>query len=706
MIQIPLIGGLFSSAQEKMQKTVIISTKNEKQTHGNALQYGIGKRDNMKAKKLEPITIEDIVKYRQPNNLMYNPSGTVLAFSVQKADAEKNCYHNDVWAVQDGTAKQLTWSLDAVPVFWEDERTLIVRKTTKDALPGVTELFALSMDGGEAKPWITLPFAMSSLKKIKGNMYAAKGFIDVNDPDAYKDSDEVRKKKAEEKKKEADYTVVDEVPYWFNGAGYTNKKRSALFLVTDRETLKVKRLTAPMFSVGDMKVEDKKIYYTGNLNKGHESLYSKVYMYDAELEKGDVIYSKNDHSIGSLFFLGGQLYGAASDMKKYGLNQTADLVKITKNHLETMYVPEVSLYSSVIGDTAEGGPAFETVDDHLLTLATVESHNAVFSFDETFRKNVLWEQEGMLCSMAACEKEIAVVYQDWNHVSEVYVMNPDGSGFRKVTSLNDEALEGKYIAKPERLPYHSEGYDLLGWVLLPQDFSPKKKYPAVLDVHGGPRCAYGETFFHEMQLWVSRGFVVFFTNIKGSDGRGDAFADIRDDYGGTDFRNLMDFTDAVLEKYPNIDKTKVCETGGSYGGFMTNWIIGHTDRFCACASQRSIANWTSFTFISDIGECFGPDQNGASSGFGDANIEKMWNHSPLKYAENVKTPTLFIHSDEDFRCPLPEGMQMMQALAVRDIETRLVIFHGENHELSRSGKPQHRMRRLQEITDWFENHVK
>ena len=139
---------------------------------------------------------------------------------------------------------------------------------------------------------------------------------------------------------------------------------------------------------------------------------------------------------------------------------------------------------------------------------------------------------------------------------------------------------------------------------------------------------------------------------------------------------------------------------------MTNWIITHTDRFCCAASQRSISNWISMSFISDIGNFFGPDQCGGNGLFGDANTEKLWDHSPLKYAENCKTPTLFIHSDQDYRCPLPEGMQMMQALAVRNIETRMVIFHGENHELSRSGKPQHRLRRLQEITDWFEAHAK
>jgi dipeptidyl aminopeptidase/acylaminoacyl peptidase len=112
------------------------------------------------------------------------------------------------------------------------------------------------------------------------------------------------------------------------------------------------------------------------------------------------------------------------------------------------------------------------------------------------------------------------------------------------------------------------------------------------------------------------------------------------------------------------------------------------------------------TFISDIGHFFGPDQCGAPGPFGAENTEKLWAHSPLKYAQNVKTPTLFIHSEEDYRCPLAEGMQMMQALAGNGVETRMVIFKGENHELSRSGKPQHRIRRLREITDWFEKHAK
>ena len=236
-------------------------------------------------------------------------------------------------------------------------------------------------------------------------------------------------------------------------------------------------------------------------------------------------------------------------------------------------------------------------------------------------------------------------------------------------------------------------------MLLPKDFDPEKRYPAVFDIHGGPKTVYGPVFYHEMQVWAGKGYFVFFCNPKGSDGRDNEFSDIFGDYGGTDYRNLMDFTDAVLEKYPQIDKKRVCETGGSYGGFMTNWIIGHTDRFCCAASQRSISNWLSFCGTSDIGVWFAPDQTR-----GDLYTDpgKLWEQSPLKYAGNVKTPTLFIHSDEDWRCPLEQGLQMYAALLDRGVEARMCLFHGENHELSRSGKPKHRIRRLEEITSWFD----
>ena len=691
---------------------------------------------------LKPIELEDITRYRIPSGLCYSPDGKRLAFQVTRTDLDKNTYHSDVYivmhdeaihddAIHDDSehgdaglsnaascaARRVTWSIDASVVLWEDDITLIIRRTLPDAEPGTTELFRLSMDGGEAMPWITLPFALGRLEKLSSG-YIAEGSIEMSDPDAYLDDAETRKKKAEKKKEEEDYHVVDEIPYWFNGRGYTSGRRSALFLIKVIDGKPVcRRLTSPTFNVDSFAVHRAEgcdtLYYAGSEKLHRQSMYNQLFAWRETSDGKDettVLQAGEGYSFSDLFVLDGQLYVQACDMKTFGLNQTPDICVVTKDEVRKVFTPPVSLYSSVLGDTAEGGGGSCAGEGEYLTLATVEAHNAVFALkpgaEGQLSCRTLWEEEGMVCSMTACRDRIAMIYQDWAHVAEVFEMNRDGSGMTKVTALNDDALDGRYIAEPHRLDYTSCGYDLRGWVLLPDGFSAEKSYPAVLDIHGGPRCAYGETFFHEMQLWAARGFVVFFTNIKGSDGRGDSFADIRGDYGGTDFRNLMDFTDAVLKACPNIDPARVCVTGGSYGGFMTNWIIGHTDRFCCAASQRSISNWVSMSFISDIGPFFGPDQCGAEGLFGDGNTGKMWAQSPLKYAASARTPTLFIHSEEDYRCPLPEGMQMMQALAAGGVETRMVIFRGENHELSRSGRPKHRIRRLKEITGWFEVHTK
>lgn len=269
-----------------------------------------------------------------------------------------------------------------------------------------------------------------------------------------------------------------------------------------------------------------------------------------------------------------------------------------------------------------------------------------------------------------------------------------------VTHFNDAMLRGKYVAQPDPLNLTAGDHEVHGFILKPMDFEAGKKYPVIFDIHGGPKTVYGPVFYHEMQYWASRGYFVIFCNPTGSDGRG-AFMDIRGKYGTVDFDDLMAFCDAALAKYPEMDTDNLFETGGSYGGFMTNWIIGHTDRFRACASQRSISNWTSFYGVSDIGPDFSEDQCGSTIW---PDVEKFWWHSPMKYADKVKTPTLFLHSLEDYRCPVDQGYQMYSALIAHGVESRLVLFRGENHELSRSGKPKHRIRRLNEITGWFEQH--
>jgi acylaminoacyl-peptidase len=164
----------------------------------------------------------------------------------------------------------------------------------------------------------------------------------------------------------------------------------------------------------------------------------------------------------------------------------------------------------------------------------------------------------------------------------------------------------------------------------------------------------------------------------------------------------MAFTDEVLARYPQIDEKRLGMMGGSYGGFMANWIIGHTDRFAAVVSQRSISNWITLSMTTDIGFTFDMEQ---VNGDPWTNLENMWIQSPLKWAHQAKTPTLFIQSDEDYRCYMADALQMFTALKFHGCEARMCLFHGENHELSRGGKPNHRVRRLTEMVNWFEKYL-
>ena len=187
------------------------------------------------------------------------------------------------------------------------------------------------------------------------------------------------------------------------------------------------------------------------------------------------------------------------------------------------------------------------------------------------------------------------------------------------------------------------------------------------------------------------------------DGRGADFGDVDGIYGTVDYDNLMEFTDEVLKRYPEIDENRIGVTGGSYGGFMTNWIVGHTNRFAAAASQRSIANWISYEHSSDIGHNFVLKDLGGNTR---TVPELLWKQSPLQYAPACKTPILFIHSDQDYRCYMAEGLAMFSAVKRNGCPAKMCLFHGENHELSRSGKPENRIDRMAEILNWMDTYLK
>jgi acylaminoacyl-peptidase len=221
----------------------------------------------------------------------------------------------------------------------------------------------------------------------------------------------------------------------------------------------------------------------------------------------------------------------------------------------------------------------------------------------------------------------------------------------------------------------------------------------VLSIHGGPAGQYGVDWFHEFQVYAAKGWAVFFCNPRGSTGYGQKFErGIVNNWGGMDYQDVMSGIDAALKQNPWIDADKLGVTGGSYGGYMTNWILGHTTRFKAAVTLRGISN-----FVSDDGTrdgAYGHEDD--FKGFLFDNLDQYWDASPLKYAKNVKTPTLVLHSDNDYRVPLEQGEQWFRALRHYGVNAELAIFPRENHNLTRTGEPKHLVESLNWQCYWFD----
>lgn len=272
-----------------------------------------------------------------------------------------------------------------------------------------------------------------------------------------------------------------------------------------------------------------------------------------------------------------------------------------------------------------------------------------------------------------------------------------------ITSFNKKFLEEVNLIEPEKIVYKgAKDWTVHGWLMKPAHYMEGEKYPLIVEVHGGPHAMYANSFFHEMQLLAAQGYGVLYVNPRGSHGYSQAFVDaVRGDYGGGDYEDIMAGLDFVLAENEWIDKENLGLTGGSYGGFMTNWIVGHTNQFKAAVTQRSISNWISFFGVSDIGYYFNEWQIGVDM----TDVEKLWAHSPLKYAGEIDTPLLILHSEKDFRCPIEQAEQLYITLKSMGKTTEFVRFPEADHNLSRAGKPNLRIERLDEITGWFTKYL-
>ena len=667
---------------------------------------------------MEKIKMRDMLAFKFLSGLRKNEAEKKIAFLVHRMNEESNDYDSNIWIMDCETHEkfQLTTDNKVKQFFWEDDNTILFISTRNDDeekdYPGSTRVFRIAINGGEALEAFQVPIRAGEIKVIEPfKKYAIAGYYEIGQSFPLHPDEEAVKTRKKKKEEEKDYEVLDEIPYWQNGMGYINGKRNGLFILdTEKDTFeKITGIYTDLETM-DLNRKTRKIAFNAITIKNKMELRNRVYLYDYDNNNLADLTGKRDMLFRDVIFLNDEeLFSIGTDKKAYGLNENAKFyrINITEKTVDCI-TPELDLpIGNSVGTDCRYGPSsghvLKAYNGEVYFPVTKKAHSHLYKITPEGKLDNIIDLSGTMDDFCiSCDRIYEIAFRE-QRLQELYLYKDEEE--KRLSDFNEWVQNDRVISPPE--PFDIERMDkpdIQGWFITPPDFDQNRQYPAILDIHGGPKTAYGEIFFHEMQTWAANGYVVFFCNPRGSDGKGNAFADIRGKYGEIDYDDIMEFSEAVVDKFDFIDEERIGVTGGSYGGYMTNWIIGQTDRFKAAASQRSISNWISKFCTTDIGYYFVQDQSAGATPWD--NHEQLWKSSPLKYADRAKTPTLFIHSEEDYRCWYPEGLQMFTALKFHGVDARLCLFKGENHELSRGGKPLHRIRRLQEITDWFDKYLK
>lgn len=272
---------------------------------------------------------------------------------------------------------------------------------------------------------------------------------------------------------------------------------------------------------------------------------------------------------------------------------------------------------------------------------------------------------------------------------------------RTVTTLNEAFRSAVPLVEPETFRIISGGEEIDVWVYLPPGREP---VPALVNIHGGPATQYGYAFFDEFQVYADAGFGVVACNPRGSAGRGvDFVRSVRaGGWGSVDLADVTAALDGALQRFPRLDATRLGVMGGSYGGFLTAWLIAHDHRYRSAVVERALLAWTSFSGTSDIGATFSRSylDDELPDGF-----DRLWRASPLSVAHQITTPTLVVHSEEDIRCPIEQAEQLFMVLVKKGVGAEFLRFPGEGHDLSRSGRPRYRLERFEAILGWHRTHL-
>lgn len=647
------------------------------------------------------ITPEDLGQLRQFSDLVISPDNRWAAFVRQDVDLTANAYTRNLWLadLQTGALYQLTRSgKDSQPAWSPDSRSLAFTS----ARAGKPQIYLISIvaPGGEPRQLTNQPNGANSpafspdgatVAYLAASSAAERRKADDPDADIMIPDDDAR----------FDPRVITSVPYRV-GTSYLSDRTQQIMVqaVAEDSDQPARRLTDfdadhqyPRWSA-----DGRSLTFSRVEALGVDEPFRRTRIYRLEIESGTITQlTDNTHAAVMptpspdgrwLAFL-----RFPNEQMSLKYNRLAVL------DLESGAVRDVSVAvdASPVAFAWGGGDLYFSAPVRgrsVIYRVDPASGDAVAVVDGDFRVDVFAAgEDGTLIYAAATSQALVEVVQ----------RAPDGTT-RQLTHVHRAFLESVTTSAFEELIYPvADGSTVQGWFLLPPGYTPGRRYPLIVNIHGGPHLMWSandENMWHEFQTMAAQGYVVFFCNPRGSMGYGEAFqVAIQGQWGELAMADIMAGVDALIAK-GLVDESQMYITGGSYGGYMTTWIVGHTDRFRAAVTQRGVYNLLSFFGTTDI-PSFVDNEFGYTPL---TNAQALWEKSPLAHVQNIRTPLMVIHSENDFRVAISEGEQLFGYLRYQGVPTEFIRYPREGHELSRSGEPKHRIDRLQRIMGWFERY--
>ncbi len=682
------------------------------------------------------LAAEDLLALKLAGDCQISPDGTRVAYVLQEIDKEKNEYKNSIWLAREGQAPApfTAGVKDSTPRWSPDGRFL----GFLSGRSGSTQVWLLPLEGGEARQLTKVKGGVSSFAwSPDGKQIAFSASLTA---EGIKPEGKDEEEKDLLKKFTREVKVITRLQYKMDGVGFYTDKRSQVCVISVENGEPI-QLTSGDFNHNDITwtPDGKEIILAANRLEDADYFPGHVDLWAVPAAGGELTrLTPGDGKLGAsgpavspdgkfIAFL-----ATAPDEQGYGptmlylLDRTTGALRRLAADLDRGFVNEAITDMPAPGGgrltwSPDGRWVFGVVSDagqcHLVKVgASTGAVVPVTGGDKAIHAFSLSPDCRRAALAYATPTSPADVYlarldepQPQPKVAECCAILSGGGVFEvPLTGHNEDLFAQLDLPVPERFVFSAgEGHPPVdGWVLKPAGYEPGKKYPTILEIHGGPMGMYSCGFFYEFQQLAAQGYAVVWSNPRGSQGYGHHFCRcIMADWGNLDYLDCMAAIETAVRKFDFVDDDRLGVAGGSYGGFMVNWIVGHSDRFKAAVTMRSVVNRWSAMGTSDVGYNR-IHQFGTENWWEEQNMAPYLKQSPILHASKINTPLLIEHQENDHRCPMEQAEQLYAALKLQRKPVKFVRYPGEFHGMSRNGKPWHRIFRLKTNAEWFDQYLK